>query len=148
MKFRVSADGFLKVQDNRRVRTPGRFDRPVEPTPEDQALAFLLSHAFPGHRRVVRPLGESDRKLVRLAQWADSVNERMVMVDRVWRRITEPAGPPSNAGSPELVQVVSYGDRWAYPLYLDGSVTRVMPHGGVPLAELRVEAVRLDLRTA
>jgi hypothetical protein len=27
--------------------------------------------------------------------------------------------------------VICYGTSWAYPLYLDGSVTRVLPHGGV-----------------
>jgi hypothetical protein len=73
----------------------------------------------------------SDRKQIQLAMWADSVSERMGLVDRVWRRITEPITPGKLSNRPKLVQVVSYGTSWAYPLYLDGSVTRVLPHGGV-----------------
>ena len=74
----------------------------------------------------------SDQKQIQLAIWADSVSERMGLVDRVWRRITEPITPGKISTRPKLVQVVSYGTSWAYPLYLDGSVTRVLPHGGVP----------------
>ncbi len=74
----------------------------------------------------------SDRKQIQLAMWADSVSERMGLVDRVWRRITEPITPGKISTRPKLVQVVSYGTSWAYPLYLDGSVTRVLPHGGIP----------------
>jgi hypothetical protein len=147
--FRVSADGFLDVRDPRRVRTPGKFDRTVKAAPEDQALSFLLSHAFPGHRRIIRCLRESDRKLITLAQWADSVGERMALVDRVWRSMTEPVMPPRDPATPELVQVVGYGATWAYPVYLDGEVTRVLPPGGVPMSDMHVlPEQRLDLRSA
>jgi hypothetical protein len=74
----------------------------------------------------------SDRKQIQLAIWADSVSERMGLVDRIWRRITEPITPGKGSARPKLVQVVSYGTSWTYPLYLDGSVTWVLPHGGVP----------------
>ncbi len=74
----------------------------------------------------------SDRKQIQLAMWADSVSERMGLVDRIWRRITEPITLGKVFTRPKLVQVVHYGTAWAYPLYLDGSVTRVLPHGGVP----------------
>ena len=74
----------------------------------------------------------SDRKQIQLAIWADSVSERMGLVDRVWRRITEPITPGKISTRPKWVQVVSYDTSWAYPLYLDDSVTRVLPHGGVP----------------
>lgn len=152
-RFRVSSDGFLDLRDTRRVRTPGKFEPSVGATPEDQAVSFLLSHSFPGHRRVVRSLNESDRRKIQMALWADSVAERMTLVDRVWRRITEPATPPSRASEPILLQVLSYGDTWAYPVYLDGNVTRVIPHGGVPLGEIDVAAKaagpgRMDLRSA
>jgi len=73
----------------------------------------------------------SDRKQIQLAMWADSVSERMGLVDRIWRRITDPITPGQLSARPKLVQVVCYGASWAYPLYLDGSVTRVLPHGGV-----------------
>ncbi len=108
---------------------PGNHEVAVEPAPEAEALAFLVSHSFPGHRRIVRSMTEADRKLLQLAMWADSVSERMGLVDRVWRRITE-AVPPMNSDRPELIQVVRFGGAWAYPLYLDGSVTRFLPHGG------------------
>jgi len=64
------------------VKTPGYHDHGVEPVPEAEAVAFLLSHSFRGHRRVVRPLTIQDRKRIRLALWADSVSERMTLVDR------------------------------------------------------------------
>jgi hypothetical protein len=76
----------------------------------------------------------SDRKQIQLAMWADSVNERMNLVDRIWRRITDPIAPGRVSARPKLIQVVRYGTSWAYPLYMDGSVTRVLPHGGVPHA--------------
>lgn len=147
-RLRISADGFLDLSDRRRVKTPGVSVPDVEPTGEAEALSFLLSHAFPGHRRVVRPLTVHHRRRIRLAMWATSVSERMALVDRVWRQVTEPVPPPAN-GKPELLQVVHYGDVWAYPLYLDGNVTRVLPEGGLPAAELPVEQpVELDLRSA
>ncbi len=74
----------------------------------------------------------SDRKQIQLAMWADSVSERMGLVDRIWRRITEPVAPVKTHTRPKLIQLVLYDNAWAYPLYLDGSVTRVLPHGGVP----------------
>lgn len=146
-RFRVSADGFLNVRDSRRVRTPGYFERSVDATPEAPALAFLLSHAFPGHRRVTRSLTESDRRLIRLAQWADSVNERMTLLDPVWRRVTAPVPPPRDPAVPSLIQIVTWGDVWAYPLHLDREVTRVMPHGGMPFPDLRLEGPRMDLKS-
>lgn len=147
-RFRISNDGFLDLRDTRRVRTPGKFERHIEATPESQALSFLLSHSFPGHRRVVRRLKEQDRRSIRLALWADSVNERMDLVDRVWRNITEPVAPPADLGEPFLLQVVTYGEK-AWPLYLDGNVTRVMPPGGLPVDELQQGATaHLNLMTA
>ncbi len=35
----------------------------------------------------------SDRKQIQLAMWSDSVSERMGLVDRIWRCITEPNAP-------------------------------------------------------
>ena len=151
-ELRISADGFMDLSDRRRVRTPGARDTGVEPVPEAEALAFLLSHSFPGHRRVVRPMTEHDRKNIRLALWSDSVEVRMAYVDRVWRNITEPVLPPQNPRVPELIQVIHYGGVWAYPLYLDGEVTRVIPLGGLPMPEVdalkRLEYGQLRLRSA
>lgn len=130
MKTRISADGWLDISDRKRVRMPGIAAREVEPAHEGEALAFLLSHSFPGHRKIVRPMTLSDRRKIQLAIWADSVGERMSYIDHVWRNITEAVMPPKN-GKPELLQVVRYGSKRAYPLYLDGQVTRVLPHGGV-----------------
>jgi len=117
------------------VRTPGLYTDDVDPMPEGEALAFLLSHSFPGHRRLVRGMSVDHRRRIRLAAWADSVSERMALVDRIWRAITEPVLPPANPGEPELIQVVQL-EGWAYPLHLDGSVTRVLPPGGIPVGEL------------
>jgi len=134
--MRVAADGYIDLQDTRRVRTPGYYDHAVEPVPEEEAVAFLLSHSFRGHRRVIRPMSVNERKRIRLALWADSVSERMTLVDRVWRSITEPVMMPSaTAPGPQLIQVIRYGE-WAYPLYADGEVTRVIPLSGTPLAEM------------
>jgi hypothetical protein len=92
---------------------------------------------------------ETDRRKMQIAIYADSVSERMTLVDRVWRDITEPVGPPKREDKPELIQVVRYGNKWAYPLYLEGAVTRVLPHGGVPIPvskkQLRKEELHLDL---
>ena len=141
-ELRIAADGFMDLSDRRRVRTPGTRDTGVDAMPVGEALSFLLSHSFPGHRRVVRPLSETDRKNIRLALWADSVQVRMTYVDRVWRNITDPLPPPNDPSRPELVQVIQYGV-WAYPLYLDGHVTRVIPHGGLPMPEVHSHQ-RLD----
>jgi hypothetical protein len=93
----------------------------------------------------------SDRKQIQLAMWADSVSERMGLVDRIWRRITELITPGKTSNRPKLVQVVRYGTSWAYPLYLDGSVTRVLPNGGVPAPvtskELGKKQLDFDLKT-
>jgi len=143
--MRIAADGYIDLSDGRRVRTPGFHDHGLEPVPEEEAIAFLLSHSFRGHRRVVRPLSLQERKRIRLALWADSVQERMTLVDRVWRSITERVAPEAGNSDPQLVQVIRYGS-WAYPLYLDGEVTRVIPLGGMPLAEVPSELVfELDL---
>jgi len=134
--MRVAADGYIDLTDSRRVRTPGYHDHRLDPVPEEEAIAFLLSHNFRGHRRIVRPLSVQDRKRIRLALWADSVSERMTLVDRVWRSITEAVMPPVGTGDePQLVQVIRYGS-WAYPLYLDGNSTRVIPLSGMPIAEV------------
>lgn len=138
--MRVAADGYLDISDGRRVRTPGFHDHGLEPVPEEEAIAFLLSHSFRGHRRIVRALSLQERKRIRLALWADSVSERMTLVDRVWRSITQPVNQGTFTGKPELVQVIRYGD-WAYPLYLDGDVTRVIPLGGMPFAEVPSDLV-------
>lgn len=138
--MRIAADGYLDLSDSRRVRTPGYHDHGLEPVPEEEAIAFLLSHSFRGHRKIVRPLSVQERKRIRLALWADSVHERMSLVDRVWRSITERVSPIAGVTEPQLVQVLRYGN-WAYPLYLDGEVTRVIPLGGMPLAEVPSELV-------
>jgi hypothetical protein len=138
--MRVAADGYIDISDGRRVRTPGYHDHALEPVPEGEAIAFLLSHTFRGHRRIVRSLSLQERKRIRLALWADSVQERMSLVDRVWRSITERVDTPAYSGEPELVQVVRHG-AWAYPLYVDGDCTRVIPHGGMPLADVSPEMV-------
>ncbi len=144
--MRVTTDGYIDLRDERRIRTPGRSGQEprVEPVPEGEALAFLLSHSFPGHRRVVRGMTVEERCRVRLAMWADSVSERMALVDRIWRAITEPVAPPASAGR-QLIQIVQF-EGWVYPLYLDGSATRVIPPGGKSVAELarHTEVLRLD----
>ena len=142
--MRIAADGFIDISDGRRVRTPGSHDTNVEPVPEAQALSFLLSHSFPGHRRLVRSLTLAERKKIRLALWADSVSERMHIVDRIWRAITEPVLPPNDPEKPELIQVVQLG-AWAYPVHLDGPATAVIPLGGMPASEVRTNNVVLQL---
>lgn len=148
--MRVAADGYIDLSDGRRVRTPGYYDHGLEPVPEPEAVAFLLSHSFRGHRKVVRPLSLQERKRIRLALWADSVSERMSLVDRVWRAVTEQLPARSTFREPQLIQVVRYG-HWAYPLYLDGDSTRVIPLGGQPLSDVPPELIfdlDLDRRTA
>jgi hypothetical protein len=48
--------------------------------------------------------------------------------------------------------VVRYGTSWAYPLYVDGAVTRVLPHGGVPAPvtskELGKKQLHFNLKSA
>lgn len=143
--MRVAADGYIDLSDGRRVRTPGYHDHRLDPVPEAEAIAFLLSHSFRGHRRIIRPLSLQERKRIRLALWADSVSERMALVDRVWRAITEPVATPTGTSEPTLIQVVRYGN-WAYPLYLDGDSTRVVPLSGMPLADVsELPAVEVDM---
>jgi hypothetical protein len=146
--MRVSADGFIDIRDGRRVRTPGNHNKVIEPLPEAEALSFLLSHSFRGQRRVIRTLSMSECRLMRLAAWADSIAERMTLVDRVWRSITEPVAVPVT-GKAKLLQVVQIG-RWAYPIHVEGDVTRVLPPGGVPSGEIRNRnmVLRLDRKTA
>lgn len=149
--MRIAADGYIDIRDGRRVRTPGIHQEvQVEPMPEAEALAFLLSHSFRGHRRMIRSLSAAECRRIRLASWADSVSERMALVDRVWRSVTEAVDSPASRGEPTLIQVVQQGP-WTYPLYADGSDTRVLPAGGVPAAELkgrRKNVFRLDRMTA
>lgn len=149
MRTRIHADGWLDITDRRRVRTPGIPTKTVAPALESEALAFLLSHSFPGHRRVARAMTEIDRRKIQIAIYADSVNERMTLVDRVWRDITEPVDPPKRQDKAQLIQVIRFGNKWAYPLYLEGAVTRVLPHGGVPIPmsekQLRKEELQLNL---
>lgn len=143
--MRFHADGYIDLNGSSKLRTPGPASE-VPPSPEHEAVVFLLSHAFPGHRRVVRPLSEGHRRRIRLARWAGSVAERMSLVDRIWREITEPVPGPANPDMPELIQVVCYGER-EFPLHLDGNVTRVIPPGGVAAAS-RGSVARVDLKTA
>jgi len=138
--MRIATDGYIDLRDSRRVRTPGNHDHGIDPVPEGEAVAFLLSHSFRGHRRVIRPLSLQDRKRIRLALWADSVSERMTLVDRVWRSITEAVSLPANAKGPQLIQLVKYGE-WLYPMYADGDVTRVIPLSGTPFAQVPEQVV-------
>ncbi|HET9949832.1 MAG TPA: hypothetical protein VFQ22_12990 [Longimicrobiales bacterium] len=149
--MRIAADGYIDLTDSRRVKTPGYHgEQSVDPVPEEEAIAFLLSHSFRGHRRIVRPLSVQERKRIRLALWADSISERLALVDRVWRAITEAVPAPVSGNGPQLIQVIRYGN-WAYPLYVDGDVTRVIPLSGTPLAEVPKHVVfefDLERRTA
>jgi hypothetical protein len=136
-RMKISTDGFIDIRTYTKVRTPGIHEIRMDPMPETEAVAFLLSHSFPGHRRIVRPLTARERRALKRASWADSVNERMSIVDRVWRDITRPVHSPSDPEVPELIQIVRVEGEWAYPIYLAGVETRVMPTGGGPLAELK-----------
>lgn len=135
--MRISTDGFIDVRRFPKIRTPGNYEVKMDPMPEAEAVAFLLSHSFPGHRRIVRPLSPRECRKLKRASWATSINERMTLVDQVWRGITTPVSPPRNPGEPELVQVVRVDRAWAYPIYLDGNETRVLPTGGMPISELK-----------
>jgi hypothetical protein len=128
--MRICTDGFMDLRDQRRVRMPGDHKINVEPMPTRQALQFLLSHTFPGHRQVARPLTDAHRTRLRLAMWAGSVSERMAMVDRVWREITEPATAPANLTDAHLIQILRVGSDWEFQVYLSGDSTRVIPPGG------------------
>ena len=148
--MRFATDGFFDTRESGRVRMPGAYEEKLEALPERRALSFLLSHSFPGPRTIVRPLSEANRRTLRRAQWADSVGHRMDLVDRVWREITEPAYGITPSEEPQLLQVVLYGDLWAYPLYLVGERMEVTPEGGLPVGKLkrRKKAPRIDLQSA
>ena len=135
--MRISTDGFIDVRRFPKIRTPGNYEVKMEPMPEAEAVAFLLSHSFPNHRKIVRPLSPRACRKQTRASWATSINERMTLVDQVWRGITTPVPSPKDPGEPELIQVVRVDGVWAHPLYLDGSETRVLPTGGIPLSELK-----------
>jgi len=146
--MKISTDGFIDLRDQRRVRTPGYFEEQMDPMPEAEAVAFLLSHSFPGHRRIVRPLTPRERNRLRMASWADSINKRMALLDKVWRGITKAVPSPLDPEKPELIQIVLVEGEWGYPIYLDGDETRVLPTGGVHISELKRQlgAPLLDLR--
>ena len=146
--MRIATDGYIDLTDRRYVRTPGAHVDNIEPLPEREALDFLLSHDFPGHRRVVRPLTVDERKRIGLARWADSVSERMGIVDRVWRAITVPVPPPANPDQPELIQILTFRDR-TYPLFLEGGRTRVIGNADIDGKRLpRSMVMDFDLKTA
>ena len=128
--MRICTDGFVDLRDQRRVRMPGDHRLNVEPMPNRQALEFLLSHSFRGHRKVVRTLTKVHRTRLHLAMWANSVNERMSLIDRVWREITEPVLAPADFSEPHLVQILRIGPDWEFQLYLADDTTRVIPPGG------------------
>lgn len=149
--MRFASDGFLDTRDSNRVRMPGRYDEKLEPLPEKEALSFLLSHSFRGPRQIVRSLSEQHRGTLKRAILADTVNKRMGLVDRVWRDITEPTDSPASAnGRPQLLQIVLYGEQWAYPLYVEDGTVRVIPGGGVSVGELKRKGStpRIDLQSA
>ena len=145
--MRISTDGFIDVRNSRKIRTPGWHEIRMDPMPEAEAVAFLLSHSFPGHRKIVRPMTPRERARLRRASWADSINERMALLDKVWRDITRPVPSPEDTTAPELIQIVRVEEDWAYPIYLAGENTQVLPVGGVPIEELgrRLGAPFLDL---
>ena len=148
--MRFATDGFLDLRDSGMVRTPGAYEEELEALPERRALSFLLSHSFKGARTIVRPLSEANRRTLRRAQWADCVNHRMNLVDRVWREITEPVYGIASSDEPQLLQIVLYGDLWAYPLYLVGERTEVNPEGGLPVGKVkrRKGTPRIDVQSA
>lgn len=148
--MRFASDGFLDTRDKTFVRTPGLHDETLDPLPEREALAFLLSHAFSGPRTIARPLTVQNRCTLRRAMWTEAVNRRMNLVDRVWREISEPVpGGGGSSDEPQLLQIVLYGDEWAYPLYLDQDTVRVLPSGGLAVGELKRQrgTPRIDLQS-
>jgi hypothetical protein len=146
--MRIATDGYIDLTDRRYVRTPGAHTEEFEALPEREALDFLLSHDFPGHRRVVRPLNVEERKRIGLARWADSVSERMGIVDRVWRAITVPVPPPADLDQPQLIQILTFRDR-TYPLFLEGGRTRVIGNAEIDGNRLpRSMVMDFDLKTA
>ena len=68
-------------------------DRDLDPVPEGEAVAFLLSHSFRGHRRVVRevepePIGAHERALLRDVV-AEHLSERERRADGAERELLE-----------------------------------------------------------
>ena len=98
--MRISTDGFIDLRRDTKIRTPGYHELTFDPMPEAEAMAFLLSHSFPGHRRIVRNLTPRERAKLRVASWADSINERMGLLDSVWRGITKVVPPPREPRRP------------------------------------------------
>lgn len=148
--MRFATDGFLDLRDSGIVRMPGAHDEELDALPERRALSFLLSHSFKGARTIVRPLSEAKRRMLRRAQWADCIGHRMDLVDRVWREITEPVDGIASGDEPQLLQIILYGDLWAYPLYLVGDRTEVAPEGGLPVGKVKRQkgTPRIDLQSA
>jgi len=141
--MRFASDGFLDLGNEKRVKTPGKHEERLDPLPEDEALAYLLSHAFPGARRVVRAPDASERTALRRAMSFGSVNARMNVVDRVWRAITRPVSVEADEnGEPVLIQIVLYGGSRVFPLYLVRGTTRVLKNGDAP----GDDAPSIDLR--
>lgn len=136
--MRIAADGYIDLGDFNRVRTPGLHEEHFDPMPLGEGLAFLFSHNFQGHRRLVRAPSESELSYLQHAVWADSIGERMDLVDRVWRSTTEAITPPHGMKDPHLIQVIRFRDSWVYPVHLTREQTLVLPEGGDPVSEYRV----------
>ncbi len=98
---------------------------------------FSSPTATPGTGASSGPSSQRERMRLKRASWADSVSERMGLLDQVWRGITIPVPPPRAYGEAELVQIVRVEGEWAYPIYLTGEETRVLPTGGIPISELK-----------
>ena len=92
--MRIHADGYIDLRRSSKIRTPGPVVD-VEPSPEDQAVEFLLSHAFPGHRKVTRPLTEGHRRRIRLARC-----ERTLRSDPPLRHSCHALCPPRQRSPP------------------------------------------------
>ena len=136
--MRIAADGYIDLGDFNRVRTPGLHKEHFDPMPIGEGLAFLFSHTFQGHRCMVRPPSETELSYLKHAVWADSIGERMDLVDRVWRAVTAPITPPHGMQDLWLAQVVRFRDRWVYPIHLNQAMTVVSPPGGDPVSEYRI----------
>lgn len=134
--MRIAADGYIDLGDYR-VRTPGRHQERFDPLPLGEGLAFLLSHTFRGHRRVVRAPTEWELSYLQHGLWAENVGDRLEQIDRVWRAITEPITPPAGLVRPHLIQIVEFAGVWAYPIHVNGSDTQVLPQGGDPADQVR-----------
>ena len=132
--MQIKTDGYIDLRDGRKVRTPGIHESVLEPVPEAEALAFLLSHTFPGQRKMNRPLNTRDRRQLRLALWEDSVESRMSLADRVWRSVSE-AVEVISQGKPRLLQIIQHG-KSLFLLYVDEAQTRISPAVELDASEL------------